>query len=83
MGVTFFQDINFGGSYSAPKAKGDYASLPVDIPNDWVSSLKVPAGWTVTAYADGNFGGASCTFTADTAWVGSGCNDTFSSFRIH
>lgn len=83
VGVTFFQDINFGGSYSSPKAQGDYASLPPDIPNDWVSSLKIPAGWTVDAYADGNFGGAVCTFTADTPWVGSGCNDSFSSFRIH
>jgi len=83
VGVTFFQDIDFGGSYSAPKGKGDYASLPVDIPNDWVSSLKIPAGWTVDAYTDGNFGGSRCTFTSDTPWVGSACNDTFSSFRIH
>jgi len=83
VGVTFFQDIDFGGSYSAPKGKGDYASLPVDIPNDWVSSLKIPAGWTVEAYTDGNFGGSRCTFTSDTPWVGSACNDTFSSFRIH
>lgn len=83
VGVAFFQDINFGGSYSAPKAKGDYPSLPADIPNDWVSSLKIPAGWTVDAYPDGNFGGTPCTFTSDTAWVGTGCNDTFSSFRVH
>jgi hypothetical protein len=82
-GVTFFQDINFGGSSSAPKGKGDYAALPADVPNDWVSSLKIPAGWTVDAYTDGNFGGTKCTFTSDTAWVGSGCNDSFSSFRIH
>jgi hypothetical protein len=83
VGVTFFQDVNFGGSYSAPKGKGDYPTLPADIPNDWVSSLKIPGGWTVDAYPDANFGGTPCTFTSDTRWVGSACNDTFSSFRIH
>ena len=83
IGVTFFQDVNFGGSYSAPKGKGDYATLPADVPNDWISSLKIPQGWVVTAYPDANFGGAPCTFTSDTAWVGSACNDTFSSLRIH
>ena len=83
VGVTFFQDIDFGGSYSAPQAKGDYAALPADIPNDWINSPKIPAGWVVDAYTDGNFGGTRCTFTSDTAWVGSGCNDRFSSLRIH
>lgn len=82
-GVIFYQDINYGGVASAPKAIGDYASLPADVPNDWMSSLKVPAGWAVDAYADGNFGGTVCTFTADTSWVGTACNDSMSSFKIH
>jgi len=47
-----------------------------------MSSLRVPAGWTVQSYADGNFGGAVCTFTADTSWVGTACNDKMSSFKI-
>lgn len=82
VGVIFYQNINYGGVASGMKAKGDYASLPADVPNDWMSSLRVPAGWIVDAYADANFGGAVCTFTADTAWVGSACNDRMSSFRI-
>ncbi len=81
-GVTFYQDANYGGVASGLKAKGDYAVLPADIPNDWMSSLRVPAGWIVDAYADGNFAGAVCTYTADTSWVGSACNDVMSSFRI-
>jgi hypothetical protein len=81
-GVTFFRDINYGGTASGPKPKGDYPVLPSDIPNDSMTSLRVPAGWTVQTYADGNFGGAVCTFTADSAWVGAGCNDVMSSFRI-
>jgi non-reducing end alpha-L-arabinofuranosidase len=82
-GVVFYQDINYGGAASAPIAKGDYPALPAGVPNDWMSSLRVPAGWTVQAYADGGFGGAVCTYTADTSWVGAGCNDAMSSFKIH
>ncbi len=81
-GVTFYQHINYGGAASGAKGPGNYAVLPSDIPNDWMSSLRVPAGWTVQAYEHGNFGGAVCTFTADTAWVGSACNDKMSSFKI-
>ncbi len=81
-GVIFYQDINFAGAASGLKAKGDYAVMPGDVPNDWMSSLRVPAGWIVDAYADGNFTGAVCTYTADTSWVGTACNDVMSSFRI-
>jgi hypothetical protein len=81
-GVVFYQDIDFGGAASGAYAAGDYPALPADVPNDWMSSLKVPGGWRVEAYSDGNFQGAVCTYTADTAWVGSGCNDVMSSFRI-
>ncbi len=81
--VIFYQDANYGGTASGGKAAGDYASLPGDVPNDWMSSLKVPSGWSVDAYADGNFGGAVCSYTVDTSWVGSACNDVMSSFKIH
>ena len=81
-GVRFYQDINYAGTSSGLKGVGDYASLPGDVPNDWMSSLRVPAGWTVLAYENGGFGGAVCTFTADTSWVGTSCNDKMSSFKI-
>ncbi len=82
-GVIFYQDANYGGAASAVLAKGDYPSNPPSVINDWMSSLRVPAGWIVDAYADGNFGGAVCTYTADTSWVGTACNDVMSSFKIH
>ena len=82
-GVIFYQDINYGGTASGAKAIGNYATLPADVPNDWMSSLKVPAGWVVDSYVDANFGGAVCTFTADTSWVGTACNDVMTSFKIH
>ncbi len=81
-GVIFFQDSNYAGNFSGPKAQGDYASLPPDVPNDWMSSLRVPAGWAVDTYSDGGFAGTACTFTADTSFVGTACNDIMSSFRI-
>ncbi len=83
VGVRFYQDINFGGAASGLKGKGNYAVLPGDVRNDWMSSLKVPAGWTVQAFEQGNFGGAVCTFTASTSWVGPACNDKMSSFKIY
>jgi len=82
-GVTFYQHINYGGAASGAKAKGNYSSLPGDIPNDWMSSLKVPAGWTVQAFEHGGFGGAICTYTSSTSWVGPACNDKMSSFKIY
>jgi beta-glucanase (GH16 family) len=81
-GVTFYKDSNYAGGASGVKGKGDYPNLPADVPNDWMSSLRVPAGWTVSAYEHGGFGGAVCTYTADTAWVGTACNDKMSSFKI-
>jgi beta-glucanase (GH16 family) len=81
-GVVFYQDINYGGAASGAKGKGDYAVLPGDVGNDWMSSLRVPSGWTVQAFEHGNFQGSFCTFTSDTSWVGAACNDKMSSFKI-
>ena len=51
-------------------------------PNDWMSSLRVPSGWTVIVYQNDNFTGTSWTFTADSNWVGSACNDKMTSCKI-
>jgi alpha-L-fucosidase 2 len=53
------------------------------VTNDAVSSIRVPSGFTVVAYADGDFTGASWTFTADNANLATTGNDNvISSFRI-
>jgi hypothetical protein len=82
IGVVFYQDTNFGGVASGEKGPGEYSVLPGDVPNDWMSSLRVPTGWTVDAYSNGGLSGSVCTFTANTSWVGTSCNDVMSSFRI-
>ena len=81
-GVIFYQDINYGGAASASKAKGSYAVMPADVPNDWMTSMKIPAGWTVEVYADGSFAGTKWTYTADSPFVGA-ANDVMSSFKIY
>ena len=55
----------------------------VGLPNDSLSSLKVPAGTVVTLYKDDGFRGDSMTLTGDTSTlVPSGWNDIASSLVI-
>jgi hypothetical protein len=69
-GVTFFQDINFGGaaSQAIPVGRHNLASLQArGVPNDWASSVRIPAGRTVQMFQDDNFTGTQWTLTADNA----------------
>src|SRR5215210_4540174 len=63
--VTLYGDCGYGGwakSFSA----GDYKWVgDVGVPNDSVSSVKVPSGCTLTLFGDINFGGPSLTLTSD------------------
>jgi hypothetical protein len=53
------------------------------IPNDWMSSLKVPSGLTVDVYQNDNFTGNKWTYTASSSWVGAAVNDQMSSVKIY
>ena len=87
-GVTFYQDINFGGTASQVLAKGNYTLSQLagkGVPNDWASSVRVPAGWTVIMYQDDNFTGQSWTLTSDVSsfiTLSPNGNDKLSSCRI-
>ena len=77
-GVIFYQDLNYLGSRKTSLAKGNYTLAQLQaqgIPNDWTSSLRIPAGWTVIVYEHDNFTGATWTFNASTGWVGTAAND--------
>lgn len=82
--ATFYEDANYSGK-AVSLAKGSYTVAQMEaagIRNDTMTSLKVPAGWTVEAYQDGNFDGTKWTYTADSPNVGS-ANDRMSSVRIY
>jgi hypothetical protein len=83
-GVTFYQDANYGGK-AVTLGPGNYNLSQLNaagIPNDWMSSLKVPVGYTVEVYQHYNFTGLKWTYTADLSYVGSSCNDQMSSVKI-
>ena len=84
-GAIFYQDGNYGGT-GVMLGKGNYTLSQLNaagIPNDWMSSLKVPSGWTVDVYQNDNYGGTMWRFTVDTPSVPSGCNDQMSSVKIY
>ncbi len=83
-GVTFYADINYGGT-AVILDVGTYTMAQMNaagIPNDWMSSLKVPTGYTVEVYQHDNFTGTKWTFTSDSSWVGSAVNDQMTSVKV-
>ncbi len=82
--VTFYQHADYAGT-AVSLSKGNYTLAQLQaagIPNDWVSSLRIPAGWTVEIYQNDNFGGTKWTFTADISYVGAAANDQMTSCKI-
>ncbi|MBM7115037.1 family 43 glycosylhydrolase [Archangium primigenium] len=83
-GATFYADGNYGG-LGISLQPGGYTLAQLNaagIPNDWMSSLRVPTGWTVQVFDDNDFAGTMWTFTSDTPLVPSAANDKMSSVRI-
>jgi hypothetical protein len=87
-GVTFYQDINYGGAVSQALAKGSYTRTQLEakgVPNDWASSMKIPSGWTVIMYQHNNFLGTTWTRSSDTpnfVTLTPNANDQMSSVKI-
>jgi alpha-L-fucosidase len=83
--VVFHQDVNYGGTAVA-LGPGTYTTAQLaaaGIPNNWVSSVTVPAGHTVEIYDLDNLGGTRWTFTSSNSdFVAAGLNDRMSSVRI-
>ena len=84
-GATFYPDANYGGT-GVKLGDGSYTISQMEaagIPNDAISSIRVPSGFKVVAYADGDYTGSSWTFTADNAnLANTGGDNTISSFKI-
>jgi predicted alpha-1,6-mannanase (GH76 family) len=84
-GVKFYADVNYGGAVGMVMVKGDYTLsqlIAKGVSNDWASSMRIPAGWTVIVYQNDNLSGTSWTFSGDTSWIGTAANDQMSSCRI-
>jgi hypothetical protein len=83
--ATVYQDCNYGGT-GVGLPVGDYdisAMTSRGIGNDWISSVRVTAGYKVTLYEHAGFTGASLVLTADNSClVGAGWNDRASSMRV-
>jgi hypothetical protein len=84
-GATVYGDANYGGP-SATFEPGSYdltALQAKGIANDAISSLRVPAGYTLTGYADAGFSGTAWNFTGDAPnLTATGNNDAISSLRV-
>jgi hypothetical protein len=82
--VIFYADGGFGG-LGVALDPGSYTRAQLaaaGIPDDWMSSLRVPRGFTVHAYAEDGFAGTKWTFTEDTSLVPEAANDKMSSVQI-
>jgi hypothetical protein len=84
-GPTFYPNASFGGT-GVTLGVGSYGIAQMEaagIANDAISSIQIPSGYTVVAYADGDFTGSSWTFTASNSNLANTGNDnTISSFVI-
>jgi hypothetical protein len=71
-----------------PVAKGTYSRGQLQaagVQDNWAPSVRIPAGWTVTIYAEDGFAGQSWTRTADTpnfVALSPNANDQLTSCRI-
>jgi hypothetical protein len=87
-GVVFFEHVDYLGAAGQPLAKGNYTRAQLQaagVQDNWASSVRIPAGWSVTIFAEDNFTGQSWTRTADTqnfVALSPNANDQLTSCRI-
>lgn len=87
-GVTFYQDINYGGTVTSAIPKGTYTLAQLQaygFVDNWASSVKIPTGWTVTMYSGNNSTGTSWIRTSNTAnftTLSPNANDVVTSVKI-
>jgi hypothetical protein len=82
-GITVYEHADFGGR-AVQLDIGRYELIDLrarGIPNDWISSVAVPAGYTVEAYTDDGFSGTQAVYTSSSSFVGS-FNDLFTSIIV-
>ena len=79
--ATFYEHGWYGGSYSR-LGPGWYDINNMGLPNDSISSVRVPNGLRATLTYHGGFQGDRVSFTSDTPWVGGYWNDQTSGIIV-
>jgi hypothetical protein len=80
--ATFYKDCNYTGD-SIKLGTGDYTPKMLSGMEDQISSIRVPAGRTVTVWRNGDFNGPTTSYTSDVACLNPGeFNDSISAIRI-
>ena len=82
--ATFFEHCYYNGRSSSLEV-GNYNVDQMVLPNDFISSVRVPSGLKVTLYEHSNFQGRSVDLTRDTECLAGNpynFNDMTSSIRI-
>ncbi len=80
--VSLFTDCPFSAT-SVSLGVGDYNMDRIGLPNDSISSVRVPSGLQLTLFEHSNFEGASVTITSDhPCLTDNGWNDRASSLRV-
>ncbi|WP_437551953.1 basic secretory protein-like protein [Sorangium sp. So ce367] len=82
-GITVYEHDGFGGR-AVVLDRGQYDVLDMRaraIANDWISSIQVPPGYTVTAYYDAGYTGTSVQYTSDAPTLGA-MNDKISAIVV-
>ncbi|WP_437672113.1 basic secretory protein-like protein [Sorangium sp. So ce131] len=82
-GITVYENAGFGGR-AVVLDRGTYNVSDLGaraVGNDWISSIQVPAGYTVTVYPHSPFSGTPTVFTANAASLGA-LDDQISSIVV-
>ncbi|MFD5922484.1 peptidase inhibitor family I36 protein [Kitasatospora sp. NPDC058201] len=79
MPVTVYVDYDYKGKTATLKPGRHQVDPSL---NDSISSVRVPAGWTVTLYEHTDFSGEKAVLTADTARVPAALQDKASAILI-
>lgn len=79
--VTFFEDCDYVGAWSQVGV-GSYDMAAMGVPNDTISSVRIPFGLKVTLYEHSFSGKSLDLFNSVPCLVSLGWNDTVSSFKI-
>lgn len=79
--VTLYVDSNYRGN-NQQFGDGSYNASDIGLPNDAISSIRVPSGMSVTVYTDDHHRGRSETYSSDIRALSYDFNDKITSIRV-